>query len=234
MLMVCAWLLGGVQAATKSMIDPVAARAEMLRIKPASDALRQANGFFVEVRFEDAAKSARRAIALGKSLQAWSIERGARRLLGEIRVSQGRYKEALNLLPIDRRKNIPPYTDVNVALAYLKLNDMTLARRFYHPSAFVFKGGARVSEMPSPTTARGLETGIRYERGLNYFVSSRKRLALREFELANRLAPGNGLINYYLGMSLVHMGKPEEAKPYFRIAAAHVSGWMQADAKARI
>lgn len=206
----------------------------MLRIKPATDAFQKAGGLFSKGDYEGAAGSATRAIALSKSLKAWSIERESQRLLGEIRVSQGRYREALTLLPIDWRKNVPPYTDVNVALAFLKIGDLVHAHQFFHPDAFYNKGGPRADDLPSVATAKGLEARIRYARGMNYFLRGRELLALREFQIADRLAPDNGLIDYYAGMSLVHMGKMQEAKPYFRATAARATGWMQADAKKRI
>ena len=108
-----------------------------------------------------------------------------------------------------------------------------MAKRFYSDQAVLQYSSIKAEDLPGTNNPQSLEASILLARGLDAFFSDRNQEALADLDAAGRLAPRNGLIPYYAGMSLVHTNRAAEATPYFRRAAQYGRGRIAQDAQRR-
>ena len=156
-----------------------------------------------------------------------------RNLLGEIYMKAGQYEQAINTYLPNYKYTQDASMNLNVALACARLGNYTQAKRFYSDRAILQYSSIKLEDLPGTSNPQSLTASILFAQGLNAFFTGQKQEALTNFEAAAKLAPPNGLIPYYSGMSLLHMGRQSEAAPYFRQAAKTVKGRLGEDARAR-
>lgn len=173
-------------------------------------------------------------------LKAMEIYKGdpqtevARQLLGDIYFAQEKYQKALEVYHVADRYTDSTTLHFNAALCYLRLGNYEAARRFYSDQSLLQYSSIKPEDLPGTDTPHSLEASILMARGLDAFFSDRNQEALNNLDAAGKLAPRNGLIPYYAGMSLLHMNRTLEAGPYFQKAAQYGHGKMAEDAAWRL
>lgn len=215
------------------IVDREAYERSIEASKPSTAAYFAATSLYFDHEYEAAFNKAEEAIELGKGGINALIVEDAQRLQGKIRLAQGRYTEALELLKVEYKVGRSGILDLEIALCYVKLGDLELARQFYSDNAILKTNIISEEDLPGTDTARNFEASIRFARGLDYFFTSRKQAALEELTLAESLAPTKGAISYFAGMSLIHADRYVEAKPYFERAVKNSSGRILEDAQRR-
>lgn len=210
----------GPQAATKSnIVDRGAYLAEVERSRPAMSALYQAQDSLHAGDLAAAEAHANDVISLGQQGNGAGVVKDAKRVLAEVRIRQDRYAEALDLLLPDHTPNESRVVDFNIALCYLKLGRRAEALSSYDPSGTLRLSPAlRASDLPQGNSDAALEARIRISRGGDFSSRGGSPEALREYQIAERLAP-NALTAYCVGLALADMGRLTEAKPYMDRAA---------------
>lgn len=201
--------------------------------KPSTAAYQSARGLFYEHQYEAAFNKAAEAIELGKHGINPTRVADAQRLQGRIRLEQGRYTEALILLKAEDKLDREGILDLDIALCYVKLGDLAMARQFYSDNAIVGKYLLTESDLPGTDTAANFEASIRFARGMDYYGRSLYLPALDEFALAEALAPEIGAIPYYSGRTLIYLNRYLDSKPFFEKALQNTDGRILDDAKRR-
>lgn len=156
-------------------------------------------------------------------------------LLGDIRLRQCRYEEALrHYLPA--RNRIGRYAlDLDAALCCVRLEDYKRARLLFSNEVLrAYFSGLDPADLPGTKTLRELEATILMARGADAFRSCYEEVALENFEAAARVAPHNGLAACWAAESLDWLGRPAEAVPYWRRAARYGRGEVARKAKKRL
>jgi tetratricopeptide (TPR) repeat protein len=213
--------------------DPEGEARYRKAIEPTEHSLRTAQDLYRSGDLVGAERAARETITLAAGLSPLAQEL-ARRLVGQIRMQQGRYKDALEWLGADWLAGKDARLDLDIALCYVRLGNYTKAKRFYSDKALLRYTSIQPEDLPGASNPQSLEASILLARGLDkFFTASGQMDALSDLNAAGRLAPRNGLISYYAGMSLVHMDRPAEAAPYFRRAAQYGRGKIAQDAQKR-
>lgn len=212
--------------------DPQAAAAYEAATRPITAMEEQARFLMSEGDLRGAEQLCLKAIAARERLgdMASVFDRN---LLGEIYLKSGRYEKALATYLPNYQYTQDVRMNLNVALAYARLRNYQQAKRFYSDQALLRYSSIKKEDLPGTSNPQSLEASILLARGMEAFLTSRKQEALADFNAAGRLAPGNGLIPYYAGMSLVHLNRPAEAAAYFRRAAEHGRGKIAQDARSR-
>ncbi len=157
-------------------------------------------------------------------------------LLGDIYLREGKYEKALQWY-LPSRQNVWRMgggLNLDVALCYARLGNYEQARRFYSDQELLQYSSIHSEDLPGTDSPQALEASIQMARGMDAFLSGRKQEAFEDMGEAARLAPADGLIPYYQGMSLVHMGRYSETLPYFARAATFGHGKVARDSQSRI
>lgn len=160
-------------------------------------------------------------------------------LLGDIRLRQGRYEDALRYYLPTGQSTWRSGLNLDVALCYVRLGNYEAARRSYSDEAVLqYVPQDQRSEyhrsMPGMASPRALEASILFARGNESAMSGSHAEAISDFEAAGKLAPTNGLVAYCAGTSLVYLNRPAEATPFFRRAAQYGRGRIAQDAATRV
>lgn len=225
--------VGGTRA-TSVAPDPSANdSAAVARRRPVTDAYQRARELYFEHKYAEAFDEAQKAVDLARELKVGLIIENGQRLQGKIRLAQGRYTEALELLKVEYKVGRSGILDLDIALCYVKLGDLAMARQFYSDNAILKTNVITEDDLPGTATAASFEASIRFARGLDYFFSGMKQAAFEELVLAEALAPTKGAISYFAGRSLRHMDRYMDSKPYFERAVQNSSGWILEDAQRR-
>lgn len=212
--------------------------AEMTeRYRPSSQRLNEANLAFGNGDMDRAERLCREAIALSPARKAgkpWDDNSVI--LLGQIRLEQGRHREARDLF-----LSIPPrvHSDtlcLGLAIAYARLGDYSsalkgvdsLATYYYHPN-LVDRANA---DWPGLATVKQVEASLllEYAERLAGFLPKRGESALRA---ANKLLRNNACVTLALGKNLDEAGHHQEALPYLKSAARTGHGELAKEAANR-
>ncbi len=218
---------------TKSrIVDPAAYQRALDEMAPTNDSWRRANDLYGKDHHDAALRELERTMLLADKSRAGLILEDARRLKGRLLLDQGQYRQSLPLLTQGDKTGLSK--DLDLALCRLKLGDASQARKA-DAGTRILRYDARLSpkDLPGESKASDLEARIRLARGLDLFFSGRKVLALDELTKVQDLAPSNAVAPFYAGMSLIHMGRSDEAAALFSKAAALGRGAIKADAVGR-
>lgn len=153
----------------------------------------------------------------GKAGDPWMLE-----LLAEVKLAQGKPKEAIELLRSTFGNGGSGALTVNLklALAYLKAGDFASAAKFYRESDMrQYLGEQAVNALPNLKTPGGLEARTRMALACWHLGSGNDYRAEPHLREALRLAPGNPEIAYWSAKSFQSMGRTIEPLQLYRIAA---------------
>lgn len=192
----------------------------------------RAQTLFRSSRLPEAEATCQQALAAAPKFNGQPFCPEARRLLGEIYLSERRYPEAAACFALVRQNTSDVRLDLGLALAYCRAGRLDLARSCFSDKRFFnhFESQITQQDLPGTSDRRSLETSILFARGLEAFETGQHDDAIREFTAAERLAPTNGLIAYCHAYSLRYRGRVEEAYPFFAIAATYGHGKFTEDA----
>lgn len=205
----------------------------------AREALRKGDYLGAEVA---AVKSIAAAPRFGQEVNGqirWqgTMDLGARQLLGEAYLGQGRNREALECFlhqPVGSNGESSDRTTLNLgaALALSRLGEYRRALGYYSPrSVLDYAHTLTEADLPPSTSPRYLEAAILYSRGCEAFMTSENDIAARELAAAHRLMPRNAAIALHYGWVLGRVGRHDEAMPLFAIAATYGSPAIVEDAR---
>lgn len=200
-------------AAEKAELDTLRA--------PAYQALHRAESLFKAGNLAQAEVEARRAIDLAPVIggQKDGPPLGANALLVQIDMKRGNYSDAATRLERSSKNEWYSGMNLDLALCYVRAGKPQNARRIYSNELILRYKKITPADLPGLQNTKRLEASILMARGLDQFFRARDEEALETFNEANRIVPKNGVIAFYTGMSLVHLGKKREAMPYFKQAA---------------
>jgi tetratricopeptide (TPR) repeat protein len=175
----------------------------------------------VATDFEAAEVHARRACLLAQSdLSPMAL--GSNRLLGQVLIERGKYKEAYSALTFRMGPEPDEQVTPDLALCCLRLGRLQEAEQYYAVLPVEhFTSAIDSSRLPQGKDAHSLEVRIIVARGLDRsFRSSGDVLATRDFREALRMAPNNPEIARQLLRTL----PPEETLPYAAIMSLYGKG----------
>lgn len=212
-------------------VDPEAYDRFQKSLKPSSDTFRLASTLYNSGDLVGAEQEAQKALLLASNLSLGTQD-DAHHLIGQIRMKQGRYKEALNYLTPAGKNTWQAGLNFDVALCYARLGDTRTARQLYSGQALLKYRTVTLRDLPGTRTPQTLEASILMARGMdNFFRATGEAEAFADFDAALKIIPQNGLAAYYAGKSLAHMNRYTDAGPYFVRAAENGKGKFVEDAK---
>ncbi len=166
-----------------------------------------------------------------------SVNVPAVRLLGDIRLKQGKPREALGAYLPCLQETSNRALRLSVAIAYCEVGDYRAALQqtqdILSMSSDLRDLDCEPADWPGARTVRSLEASLYCYRAMTPGVWRRPK-ALSDYRAALKLAPHNAYINYQMGEVLRSMYRVEECLPYFRAAAAASRGKIAAQSKENI
>jgi len=202
-----------------NITDPEAMAREVARVAPLGKVMADADNALHSGDLAVAENKAKAALDMIRQFneagQPTDGAKGARRILAEVRIRQDRYAEALDLLLPDQMRNESMAVDDNVALCLVKVGRGAEAARGFNASAWLrFNHAIHESDLPPVVDDASLEARIRVARAADFSGRGLQKEALAEDLIADRLAPGNAAIAFFVESSLAEEGRFDEAKPY--------------------
>jgi tetratricopeptide (TPR) repeat protein len=145
------------------------------------------------------------------------------RLLGEIYLAQGRTQEAL-LEFLNSHNPRGPQTDFPLSLAYCRLGDYERAKRYFS-DRYILESNSLLtpSDLPGMQDIKSLQASNHLARGMILASKGDAREAVKEFAVAEQLAPKNPAIAVLYALSLSFINRREEAIPRYAIATTYGS-----------
>jgi len=214
---------------TQTRQDPDAYAAHLKAMEPINRALSDAEENFKLGNLAKAERLAQETIKITRGLSPLPPEL-ARRLLGKIRMKQGRYQEALSYFQPYWQSKKDSGMDLDMALCFVRLRNYDAARRFYSDNAALrFDSRLTAKDLLGTQTPKTLEASILFAKAQDAAItSSRGQEALDNYIAASKLFPENGMFAYYTGKALTNLNRNADAVPYFRKATRRL------DSKSRL
>lgn len=143
-------------------------------------------------------------------------------LLAEVKLAQGRPKEALSLLEATFKSGGASARDVRleVALACVMLGDLGGARRADTEEDLTgYIGKGQVAALPSRETLQGMKARVLFGLGMFHKGRGDDERAASFLKQAVLAAPGNSEIAFHTAKTLAGLGRRAQAFPLYKVAA---------------
>ncbi len=195
---------------------------------------KQARQFLEEGRLAEAEEACYRALTLSPKVNGKSFNMNALQLLGDIRFAQGKYEEAIQTYNRAREHTRNLELDFSTALAYMKLNDMESARKYFNVNKYYdvrkysksrTQSAAEiraedVAQIPEDQTAKGFEANIYIARAGDKLSYAKTEEALEDYQKALQMFPHNERAMTRIAVLLRRLERYDEStKMWARVAA---------------
>jgi tetratricopeptide (TPR) repeat protein len=162
----------------------------------------------------------------------------AEQMLGRIYLRQGRYREAIPHLKACDSHIEDDSRGLDLTIAYAHLGDYEDARKSYSDHLFqttnLSEGTLLPSDLPDPSSLRGLEARALLERGLFYFYHADRGPALADLLASEKLVPNDIVAADFSGEILIREGRPAEAATQLSKVVASPRGSIFSEARQKL
>ena len=196
-------------------------------------------------KFKEAEKACLQAIAV-REKYGFNQHPIETTFLGEIYLGLGQNQKALDCF----RQVFTPAADarlnLNIALAFCRLDNFVQARRFYAAPVIqrnmadpMLKYGfgnatANLDNLPGTDDEESLYASILLVHGFDKMTSVEYQEALENFQQADKLRPKNPLVHLYWGMTLYHLERDTDAILHFQTTIQRGNGVVVKTAQANL